>query len=490
MNARRAFAFAIAAPLLAAGRGLHAGRRSTSRRSRPTAWRTAWSRTGRSTRPPGPPRTTARATAATAAIFGPGWSWTTGHFAGALQLSGDDQVTVGGGFGFPQATANYTVVGLAVRRVHRRRSRRVAAVLSNEIPWGVGPPGGWSLIAGRARAGARRRRAATASPTGSGSRTRQLHRASTCDCVAFDGWTHLAAVIDATAGTLTFYVGGQVRQQAPITRGIWPAPGALYMGRWPSARAVCSTADARRRRDLLARAGARGDRACSRTRPRLTRCSSGAARQPIEVHADVRRLDGGVGERDRAIERGARLVVAPELRPAARRARRRNGSSPRASARAARSAPAPPPGRAAWRPRPRGSASRRATASAVPASRRACRSPPSRWRRRWPRDRAAPRSPPAPGRRRAGGGASPCRAARRPRRSPGDPSAPGPDPRAARSRRRRRAAPSARACCRSSSASSPMISGSSGNRRSSRRASRIASPHSGARRCASPPVAE
>ena len=42
-------------------------------------------------------------------VFGPGWSWTTGHFSGALQLSGDDQVTVGGGFGFPAATANYTV---------------------------------------------------------------------------------------------------------------------------------------------------------------------------------------------------------------------------------------------------------------------------------------------------------------------------------------------------------------------------------------------
>ena len=24
-------------------------------------------------------------------VFGPGWSWTTGHFAGALQLSGNDQ---------------------------------------------------------------------------------------------------------------------------------------------------------------------------------------------------------------------------------------------------------------------------------------------------------------------------------------------------------------------------------------------------------------
>ena len=54
-----------------------------------------------------------------------------------------------------------------------------------------------------------------------------------CACVVFDTWVHLAAVVDADGGTLTFYVGGVARQQVPITRGIWPALGALYMGRPP-----------------------------------------------------------------------------------------------------------------------------------------------------------------------------------------------------------------------------------------------------------------
>ena len=164
-------------------------------------------------------------------VFGPGWSWTTGHFAGALQLSGDDQVTVGGGFGFPAATANYTVAAwLYVASTDAEPP--VAAVLSNEIPWGVGPPGGWSLSLDAPGPGA--------SPKGRYRFTYWFGQQPdsfievTCDCVAFDAWTHLAAVIDATAGTLTFFVGGQVRQQTPITRGIWPAPGALYIGRWPS----------------------------------------------------------------------------------------------------------------------------------------------------------------------------------------------------------------------------------------------------------------
>jgi hypothetical protein len=166
-------------------------------------------------------------------ILGPGWGWTAGHFDGALQLSGDDQVTVGGGFGFPQATANYTVAAwLYVASADL--NPQIATVLSNEVPWGVGPPGGWSLVI------------ETPSP-GPGPILESAYRFTywssqgpddsidaRCACVVLDAWTHLAAVIDATAGTLTFYVGGKARQQVPIPRGIWPATGPLYMGRWPS----------------------------------------------------------------------------------------------------------------------------------------------------------------------------------------------------------------------------------------------------------------
>jgi hypothetical protein len=164
-------------------------------------------------------------------VFGPGWSWTPGHFDGALQFSGDDQATVGGGFGFPTATANYTVSAW-LYVAYTDQQPPVAAVLSNEVPWGVGPPGGWSLSLDAPGPGA--------GPDGRYRFTFWFAQQPdgfievACGCVVFDAWTHLAAVIDTSAGTLTFFVGGHARQQLPITRGVWPAPGALYMGRWPS----------------------------------------------------------------------------------------------------------------------------------------------------------------------------------------------------------------------------------------------------------------
>jgi hypothetical protein len=166
-------------------------------------------------------------------IFGPGWSWTGGHFDGALQLSGDDQVTVGGGFGFPQATANYTVAAwlyVASTDVNPQ----IATVLSNEIPWGVGPPGGWSLVIETPSAGPGPILEAAYRFTYWPGQGPDDSIDALCACVVLDAWIHLAAVIDAAAGSLTFYVGGKARQQVPIERGIWPAPGPLYMGRWPS----------------------------------------------------------------------------------------------------------------------------------------------------------------------------------------------------------------------------------------------------------------
>ena len=166
-------------------------------------------------------------------VFGPGYSWSTGHFDGALQLSGYDAVTVGANFaGFPSATANYTVATwLYVASADADMAPPVAAILSNEVPWGVGPPGGWSLSLDAPGPGA--------GPAGRYRFTFWFGQQpdtfveATCDCVIFDQWVHLAAVIDATNATLTFFVAGQARQQVPIPRGIFPAPGPLYMGRWP-----------------------------------------------------------------------------------------------------------------------------------------------------------------------------------------------------------------------------------------------------------------
>jgi len=165
-----------------------------------------------------------------ASVFGPGWGWTNGHFYGALQLSGADQVTVGGGFGFPAPTANYSVSAwLNVATTDPEPP--VASMISNEVPWGAGPPGGWSLSLDAPGPGA--------GPAGRYRFTFWFGQQpdtfveATCDCVIFDQWVHLAAVIDATNATLTFFVAGQARQQVPIPRGIFPAPGPLYMGRWP-----------------------------------------------------------------------------------------------------------------------------------------------------------------------------------------------------------------------------------------------------------------
>ena len=163
---------------------------------------------------------------------GLGWSWIDGQFSGALQLAGNEQVTVGsGGFGFPQPTASYSVSAW-LRVMDGDSEPPVAAVLSTEIPWGVGPPGGWSLNL-------------DLPPPGSlevgkynftfwyGQGGPDEVVTAECACVVFDTWIHLAAVIDADGDTLTFYVSGVARQQVPITRGIWPAGGVLYMGRPP-----------------------------------------------------------------------------------------------------------------------------------------------------------------------------------------------------------------------------------------------------------------
>jgi len=162
-------------------------------------------------------------------ILGAGdWSWTDGRFTGALQLTGTDQVSVGG---FPQPTASYSVsawLNVAVTDIEPP----IAAVLSTEIPWGVGPPGGWSLTVDPPAPGP--------GVAGNYQFTYWFGQMPTdsvtaeCVCFAFDKWTHLAAVIDATTDTLTFYVDGRTRQEVPVPRGIWPAaPGPLFMARYP-----------------------------------------------------------------------------------------------------------------------------------------------------------------------------------------------------------------------------------------------------------------
>jgi hypothetical protein len=165
------------------------------------------------------------------AIIGPTWSRLDGQFGGALQFAGMDQVTVGGGFGFPQPTANYSVSAW-LRVTVGDPASPIEALLSTEIPWGAGPPGGWSLNVDLAPPGSNEQGNYHFTYWfGQGGPSEFV--TAQCVCVVSDAWVHLAAVVDAEKAILTFFVGGQARDQVPIPRGIWPAPGSLFMGRWP-----------------------------------------------------------------------------------------------------------------------------------------------------------------------------------------------------------------------------------------------------------------
>jgi hypothetical protein len=166
------------------------------------------------------------------AIFGAGWSWAEGRFAGGLHLAGSDQVSVGGGFGFPDPTANYSVSAW-LRVTPLDYQVPVAAMLSTEIPWGAGPPGGWSLNLDLPMPGSGD--PANYHFTYWFDRTGPTDSVTAgCDCFVMDAWTHLAAVVNAETDTLTFYVDGVARQQVGTTGNILPGEGSLYMGRWPS----------------------------------------------------------------------------------------------------------------------------------------------------------------------------------------------------------------------------------------------------------------
>jgi hypothetical protein len=171
-------------------------------------------------------------------ILGGGWSWTEGRFGGGLQFGGMDQVTASSGFGFPQPTANYTVSAWLWVAAGEPASP-VEALLSTEVPWGVGPPGGWSLNVDLPPPGS--------SEEGNYHFTYWFGQmpedqlTAECVCVVSDTWVHLAAVVDAENGALTFFVGGSARKQISIPSGIWPAPGPLYMGRWPAPGLSTST---------------------------------------------------------------------------------------------------------------------------------------------------------------------------------------------------------------------------------------------------------
>lgn len=153
-------------------------------------------------------------------INGSTWSWLSqGRFGGALHFEQGDYVVVDN---FPDASSGWTVsawVQLASKDVGIGE----VTVLSTEDVF----KGGWEM-------------SLVAQPddvqshfgfwAGPGSYD---YAAYYCDkCMQPDRWQHIAAVVDGSANTLTFYLDGVLQARVSIRQAISPGVPTLYMGRW------------------------------------------------------------------------------------------------------------------------------------------------------------------------------------------------------------------------------------------------------------------
>jgi hypothetical protein len=149
-------------------------------------------------------------------VFGPTWSWTQGKFGGALLFDKMDQVTV---VQFPQATVSYSVAAwLRVDTVDFEAPS--PTLLTTEFSTGGG---GWAL------------NSVVGPPPGNYGFTYSVGPSLAdkvdVDCACFDilPWVHLAAVLDASAATLTLYVNGVERDRATHVPSILRGQTTLTM---------------------------------------------------------------------------------------------------------------------------------------------------------------------------------------------------------------------------------------------------------------------
>ncbi len=148
-------------------------------------------------------------------VAGPGWSWVPGQFGGAMHFSGVDSVSVGG---MPPATPSYSVSAWVLIQPSELGAP-VANILSTET---LG--GGWALFAtlGPGQQSYVFRYATNAV---------QGYVVASCTCVVPGVWTHLAAVVDADAATLTLYVGAATMTVPTGGATILPGSTVLDIGR-------------------------------------------------------------------------------------------------------------------------------------------------------------------------------------------------------------------------------------------------------------------
>jgi hypothetical protein len=153
-----------------------------------------------------------------------GGTWSPGHFKGALHFEPGDSVAVPV---FPAATPQWSV-GLWVRPPAEDLGDKYITLISTESVF----MGGWEM---NARFSATDRLYQFGYYLGPGESDYFTYN---CSCAVPEQWTHIMAVTDADAGTLTFYRDGLLQTPAAT-----PPPNAnpgpikagtkgLLLGRW------------------------------------------------------------------------------------------------------------------------------------------------------------------------------------------------------------------------------------------------------------------
>jgi concanavalin A-like lectin/glucanase superfamily protein len=143
-----------------------------------------------------------------------------GRFGGALDFPAGGSVIV---VPFPQPTASYTVSFWV--RVAAADVADPVTVLSTEIYL----QGGWEVNLHPNAADAAAPNVEFAYFVGSSSGN---YAETQCNCVTAGAWTHIAAVLDAGASSLTLYRNGTATAPVTVTRSFTAGYPYLYIGRW------------------------------------------------------------------------------------------------------------------------------------------------------------------------------------------------------------------------------------------------------------------
>jgi hypothetical protein len=156
----------------------------------------------------------------TGALQGPAYNWVGGQFGSAVHFSGADLMTVAM---FPKPTPSFTVSAWTLI-TNNELGPPIANIISTEIAGG-----GWALFANLG--------------PGPGGMSYEFEYATTANpavlplTVTSNGgvitgtWTHLAAVLDGDAGSLTLYVAAAPVAMIPAPSPIIPGSPSLNIGR-------------------------------------------------------------------------------------------------------------------------------------------------------------------------------------------------------------------------------------------------------------------